>query len=87
MVAYLESLTKSPMTDAVFDLWVRITTFFGVGAAAIGGITLTSWLSVLGVLIAFLTLLVNWWHKRQMIMIERDRLDREFPRIEQKEET
>lgn len=67
------------MTDTVFDLWVRITTFFGVGAAALGGITLTSWLSVLGVLIAFLTLLVNWWYKKQMIKIERDRLEREFP--------
>lgn len=69
------------MTDTLFDLWVRIVTFLSVGAAAIGGITLTSWLSVLGVLVAFLTLLVNWWHKRQMIQIARERLEREFPLV------
>lgn len=67
------------MADTVFDLWVRLITFLGASAAAIGGLTLTTWLSVIGVILAFLTLAVNWWYKRQILKIERERLEREFP--------
>ena len=73
------------MADTVFDLWVRLITFLGASAAAIGGLTLTTWLSLFGLVLAFLTLMVNWWHKRQIIKIERDRLEREFPTSVMKE--
>lgn len=79
-------MARFHMTDTVFDLWVRLITFLSAGAAAIGGITLTTWLSVVGVLIAFITLAVNWWYKRQMVKIEIDRLNREFPAVPDKRE-
>lgn len=67
------------MTDEGFDAWVRAGTFSGAGVATLGGLSLSTWLSIFGVAIAAGTLFINWWHKRQMVKIARERLDREFP--------
>lgn len=67
------------MTEDVVDAWVRAGTVSGSAIGAMGAVTLTSWLGILGVCIALLTLLVNFWYKRQMLNIEREKMNREFP--------
>ena len=46
----------------------------GVYGGALGGflgtLTVTEWMTVGGFIVAFLSFLVNWWHKRRLIKIE-----------------
>lgn len=67
------------MTDDIFDAWVRVGAFSGAGLATLGGLSLSAWLSIFGCVVAVLTLIVNFWYKRQMVRIAREKLDREFP--------
>jgi len=45
-----------------------------------GAVTLTQWLAVGGFILALAGFVVNFWHKRQIIKIEKERLNREFPK-------
>lgn len=55
------------------------STWGGASLSAVGAITLTQWLAVGGFVLALLGFVVNFWHKKQMIKIEKERLEREFP--------
>lgn len=46
----------------------------GAVGAALGGVTLTEWLAIGGFVLAFLSFIVNFWHKRALIKIEREKL-------------
>lgn len=55
------------------------STWSGAFLGGVGAVTVTEWLAIGGFVLALAGFLVNFWHKRQLIKIERERLDREFP--------
>lgn len=55
-------------------------TWAGATLSGVGAVTLTQWLAIGGFALAFFGFFVNLWHKRQMVKIERERLERQFPR-------
>lgn len=64
-------MSKSSTTNqaASVDLTSVITkaaTGTGAAVAAVGGLTLTEWMGVIGVLIALAGAVGNWWHNRKV---------------------
>lgn len=59
----------------------NIATWAGAGLSSIGAVTVTEWLAIGGFCLAVCGFIVNLWHKRSMIKIERERLEREFPTV------
>ena len=52
----------------------------GAMMAIIGNWSLADWLAISGVILALMGTIATIWHKFEMVKIERDRLEREFPR-------
>ena len=57
------------------DQWASTWTYIGGATAAVGGVTLTEWMAIGGLVVAVAGFVVNVWHKRQMVRIERERLE------------
>ena len=58
---------------------LNASTWGGAFVSGIGAFTVTEWMAVGGFGLALCGFMVNWWHKRQMVKLARERLDREFP--------
>ena len=65
----------------------------GAGMAVIGSLSINDWLGIVGVSLAFVGMCANIWYKRktanakikhneEMLAIEREKLEREFPKDE-----
>lgn len=67
------------MNETAMEPWLRAGALGGISTAAAGGLTLSVTLSMIGCLIGLLTLAVNFWYKKQMVKIARERMEREFP--------
>lgn len=68
-MANMENSAIGPMLNAV--------TWGGAVVAGAGALTLADWMAVSGVFLALLGLVVNWWHKRALVRIARERLELE----------
>lgn len=65
-----------------YDAWQKFGIWAGGFTAVFGGMTSSEFLALVGATVAVLSLLLNWWHKRQMVAhdrrmeaIERERLE------------
>lgn len=65
--------------DSRFGPFLNASTWGGAFVSGVGALTVTEWLAVGGFILALGGFLVNWWHKRQLVRLARERLDREFP--------
>lgn len=57
--------TENPPID-ITSVITKAATGTGAAVAAVGGLTLTEWMGVIGVLIALAGAVGNWWHNRKV---------------------
>lgn len=67
------------MPDSKTSSITSVATWSGAGLSGVGAFTFTEWLAIGGFLLALGGFIVNFWHKSQMLKIERERLNREYP--------
>ncbi|MEM7212392.1 MAG: holin [Pseudomonadota bacterium] len=49
--------------------------YASAGFSLFAGMTLNDWAVLVGIVVAVLGLLINLWHKRQIVRIEQERLE------------
>ena len=54
--------------------------WIGAAMAVTGQLSLNDWLGIIGVSLALVGMVANIWYKRKMLSIEREKLEREFPK-------
>lgn len=59
---------------------INATTWTGAIMATLGGLTATEWAALAGAVAAIGGLVVNLWRSSVMVRLERERLEREFPK-------
>ncbi len=68
--------------DSFFSLFSPVT-YGGAIAAGAGWLTLTEWLALGGFAIAVGGFLVNFWHKKKVIQLARERFEWEKENVKQ----
>lgn len=58
--------TETAAQPDVIGAVAKVTTGTGATIAAVGGLTLTEWMGVVGVVIALAGFFANWWHNRTL---------------------
>ena len=61
----MTTTTEASQPDVIGAV-AKTVTGTGAAVAALGGLTLTEWMGVIGVLIALLGAIANWWHNRYL---------------------
>lgn len=61
------------MTGDLVDTAAKSAMIGGAATASVGGLALSEFLAIVGVVVAVLGLLINFWHKRSIVKIERER--------------
>ncbi len=69
------------VTDTQFDTTVITTVWSSAFVAGIGALTVTDWLAFGGFIIAFLTMIGNFLHKRQMRKLREREVENEERRL------
>lgn len=69
------------MSEQISDTAIKATTYLGATTGILGGLALSEWLAVIGVIMTAFGVAVNFWHKRTMIRIERERLQMDRDRM------
>ena len=65
------------MTDNQLHDALNVSLVTGGGFSVLAFVTLTEWLAIGGFVLALVGLIVNVWHKRQMVKLAREKLELE----------
>lgn len=63
--------------DELIDKTTDVGALSGGGLAALGILSFNEWLGAAGLILAVASFGVNLWHKRQMVRIAREAMERE----------
>lgn len=61
------------MNDNIADTAAKVTTFSGLAATTIGGLALAEWLALGGFIVTLVGVGINFWHKRAIVRLEREK--------------
>lgn len=59
------------------DAWHKFTIWAGGFVAVVGGLSASTVFAAVGAAVAVGGLILNWWHKREMLKLERARFEME----------
>lgn len=62
------------------EIPATVWTWAGAALGVLGAATVTEWLALGGLMVAIGGFVVNLWHKWQMVKLERERLERQYPK-------